>query len=536
MSNKPYLFGYPSKKLDDALLRKIRAGLDDQPQLLFTVASPKAGVNRICKALNSTQDWSSNGETVYDSAGNGIYCMASWGERITAEEHDFQYRLQILHLDRFGRRDVYAIPMNRVTPPKELPGLEVTSDEVKLIFAMANATGGISHYEERRITVRHPLKATVDQQVAIWSHAFRNDISSLAALFREQPELISVVIAAADIQLRTLKNCRLAPMGLYNFVIPPGAATAEDWLMSVLRPLTFTTDIGSNKTGTIVISGAGEPAVAAWARCRGHLAVINSGGISVCNILTERLQEHTRLNKCQGYTPAPFPAPPITVTPSALCSSEALDTVLSDGTVPLTAALADMLRTAMALVLRDKEFACEVYDRWQTKMTSPFAYRYDSFRVWREEISNCLCRRWFHSDQTMAALFSGESNRQDQLAQERLLKLQTALTQLIDVEGYVAQICDKPASPEAARAALATAFAFWFTPVKGYDKGKKFLVFSVDSLTRFIAQAGCGSELYSAFISQCERRELLRDKNYSITLGGKTFNGVVFYAEKLKLV
>lgn len=535
MSNKSYPLGYTSEELDDALLRKIRAGLDDKPQLLFAVATPKAAAKRISKALNSTQDWAANATTVRDSAGNGICCIASWGERITVEAYGFQFRFQILHLDRFGRRDVYAIPINRVTPPKELPGLEATSDEIKLIFAMADATVGFSRYEERCITVPHPLKATVDQQVAVWTHAFRNDISSLAELLRRQPELIPIMIAAVDIQLRTLKNCRLAPMNLYNVVIPTEAATAEEWLMSALRPLTFTTDIDSNVTGPVVISGAGEAAVKDWVKCRGHFAVINSGGISVCNILADSLQEYIRLNKCQGYTPAPFTVPPMTVTPSALCRSEALDLVLGDGMQPLTDAQADMLRTAMGLVLRNKELAAEVYDRWRTKMTSPLAYRLDSSRVWRGQIATALCRRWFRSDQTMAALFSKENDRQDQLAQERHHNLQTALDHLTNVGSYTEQICHKPISPEEARASLATAFAFWFTPGKGPCRGRKFLVFSVDSLTRFIAQAGCGSELYSAFISLSERRGLLHDKNYSITLGGKTFNGVAFHAEKLKV-
>ena len=44
----------------------------------------------------------------------------------------------------------------------------------------------------------------------------------------------------------------------------------------------------------------------------------------------------------------------------------------------------------------------------------------------------------------------------------------------------------------------------------------------------------CGKELYNAFIKLCNEEEILRDRNYSITLGGKTFNGVAFYADRLE--
>ena len=168
-------------------------------------------------------------------------------------------------------------------------------------------------------------------------------------------------------------------------------------------------------------------------------------------------------------------------------------------------------------------------------MNDPVAYRLDSFRVWRQTIMDCLCKRWFHNDQEIAELFVEEETRQARLANERLCHLSNALAQLADTERFADQICAKPKSVDEAKTLLSEhAFAFWHTPKTGSDRGTKFLVFSVDSLSRFIAQAECGKELYNAFIKLCNEEEILRDRNYSITLGGKTFNGVAFYADKLE--
>ena len=528
------LLGYPLPILDDAILRKIRSGLENEPQLLLQVDTPKVSQKAISNALNSTPGWSTDGATTHDSAGNGIYCLASWGCRITVDTYQHQFRFRILHLDRFGKRDVYAIPLNRVTPPKELPGLSISSDDIKLIFAMADATAGFSNYQERLLTVKHPLQDTVKAHTSYCAFGTL-DVNALAALFKGQPDLIAAVAACSDVQLRALKRCRHAPFGLYNFVVPNKQPSIDSWMESVLRPLTFTTDAESNTTGPIIISDSGSSAVTAWANCRGHLAVINSGGMSASNILVDQIQEHIRQCKCQGYTPAPFVVPPITVTSSALCRPEAVDIVLNEKNTPLSTRQSDLLRTAMCSVFRDRAFVSEAYSRWRITMNDSVAYRLDSFRVWRQTIMDCLCKRWFNNDQEIAELFVEEETRQARLANERLRHLSNALAQLADTERFANQICAKPKSVDEAKALLSEqAFAFWHTPKKGDDRGRKFLVFSADSLSRFIAQAECGKELYNAFIKLCNEEEILRDRNYSITLGGKTFNGVAFYADRLE--
>lgn len=534
MSKKTKILGYKLGVLDNAILRKICAGLDDEPQLLFQVDTPKVSRKAISKALNSTPGWSTDGATTHDAAGNGIYCLASWGNRITVDTYGHQFRFRILHLDRFGKRDVYSIPLNRVTPPKELPGLSVSSDDIKLIFAMADATAGFSNFEERLVSVKHPLKGTVKAQTSF--RPFGSvDFDALAALFKDQPDLIAAVSACTDIQLRALKRCRCAPLGLYNFVVPSKQPSIDLWVESVLRPLTFTTHAESNTTGPIIISDSGSSAVTAWSNCRGHLAVINSGGMSACYALVDRIQEYVRQSKCQGYTPAPFTVPPMTVTSSALCRPEALDIVLNENSTPLSTQQSDLLRAAMCSVLHDSEFVSEVYSRWTNKMSAPIAYRLDSFSVWRQTITDALRKRWFANDQEISNLFIEEESRQAQLANERLFHLSAALAMLADTERFADQISEKPKNVTEAKDLLSErAFAFRYTPQSGKYKNKALLVFSADSLRRFIAQAKCGNELYAAFIACCITKEILCDRNHSITLEGKTFNGVSFYADELE--
>ena len=527
--------GYKPDVLDAAILRKISAGLEDAPLLLFQVDTPKAARKAISKALNSTPGWRTDGATTHDSAGNGIYCLASWGDRITVDVYGYHFRFRILHLDRFGKRDVYSVPLNRVTPPKVLPGLSVSSDEVKLIFAMADATAGFSDFEERLISVKHPLKGTVKGQTDYYASR-TVDREALASLLKDQPELITVAAVCADVQMRALKHCRFAPLSLYNFVVPSKWNSTELWLEGTLRSLTFTTHEESNTTGPIVIADSGASAVNTLTKCRGRLAVIKNNGMSACDILVDQIQEYVRQCKCQGYTQPPFIVPPITVTPSALCCPEAADIVLNDNPTPLTAQQSDLLRAAMSSVLQNKEFAAEVYNGWRNAMGKPVAYRMDSASVWRKVIIDRLCTKWFGNDCELAALFTKEEDRQAQLAQERLSHLADALAMLTDVEQYTDQICcQKPGSTDAAVELLRErAFAFWYTPEKGQCSKQKLLVFSKSSLTRFIAQAGCGEELYDAFIKKCRQANILVDSNHSITLGGKTFNGVTFRADKLE--
>lgn len=536
MKQETRLTGYSVDDLAKSIWRTISVGLEDQPQRILHVKSPRKALKNIRKALNGTQDWSVKGTVVHNGGGKYVNGIASWGRQIRVQTYGRTFAFRIFQLDQSDGRLVYSIPLDRPTPLKKLPELCASVDDVRLYFDMADATAITTNDEPLTILMKHPLKETVKTQARPWA-AVKLKSSELEALFTACPTLISVVAAAVDIQLRAIRNLADVPLGLYNMVCSPKNELAEPWLWSVLQSVTFTTSPQGGILGPILISDTGESAITAWKKCWGRLTVMRTSS-STANLMADALQEHRRQLKCHWSAQPPFVIPPMTFTASVLCRPEALDIVIDSSSPPLTPDQQDLLRAAVSTLVANQSFAKEVVAQWCKIMAHPTAYRLDGFAIWQKKIAAGLFTRWFPDRPELMRFFNETNQRTEDAANKRHSSLHAAFSALVDIDGYADQICEKPQTVTEAKTVLSDrAFAFWFTPKKGRNRDVRMLVFSTESLTRFLKQkGGCDSSLYPAFLDECERVEILCSKNDSITLGGATFNGVSFYRNKLEMM
>lgn len=522
--------GYTKKDILTAITDLVKSGGNNSAHRLFSTKTPEKDRKRLRKALKASEAFQIKNETVWDKYGNKFDGYASWGPEITVRMLEYDHRFRVLHIDRFGIRTVYAVPIAKADNLNGIPHMDLGQNELSVIQNMAKELESYRVSQERFTEVKHPSKETIKELTKSWTQAPEREI--LESLLQSQPVLLQIAVAALDCQLRAFNQFRTAPKGIYNFLMSQDVSSS-DWFMTAMRALTFANEPGRMGCGPIIIQLKDAEDLKRWRKCHERMAVIVTSRGSLLWSLLKEIEEDERIAKSGGPLPeVSLPTLPISICRSVLDSPYAADIKLPDTLPPLTKQEQDVLRSAIAKLLH-RSTADKVYKAWQKKSASPFAYRNLEFQTWQNILLEYMTEVWFPG-QTGQDLYVSVTQKRDQERQEMADTLKRAVELLIHTEKYESEILpERPKSKKEAKKVLSNdAVTFWFTPDKGKDKGHTLLAFSGDSLKRLLQRADCGEELYDAFLQKCDHEGLLDNRNRSITLSGETFTAVTFLAKK----
>ena len=522
--------GYSMEALRFAIEQMVSCGQSDIVRLCFKVEVPRKEVSRVSKLIRALDGWMVQDDVIWNAYGLGIHGIASWAGVLTILSGDREHRFRILHLDRFGKRFVFAIPARQAESISELPGIGLSISEIRVLIELANDLADSTSQYELYFKLKHPSQNTLIQQRENWP-VMRPDENHLLTFLESTPTILSVIVAAMDSQLRAFKRFGMAPHGLYNFLLPKGTSSADEWLLTAFRAVSFVNEPGAVSIGPIEITLKDGGDLARWRACYERLAILRTTTGALLWPLMETAEETERLRKCGGCPSNPFPTVPIAVTRGILQCPQALDVSLPDHPNRFCVADQDLLRTAMATLL-NKELAQKVYDRWRKNLETPLAYRIDGFRLWRDTLIDVAINSWFSNPETKRralALLEQDTLQQEADEARRAETLEHAFQLLSNPGRYDGQIIDRPNSKDEAQLLLsADAVAFRFTPQRGPDKGHTYLAFNEVSLQRLLRCVGCTESLFESFLRLCEKEGILDQRNRSITLGGETFNAITF--------
>lgn len=516
-------FNKVREKICDAAVQTVLCGKEDTVRVIPHIDQPsRKEIRRLRRKLDASEDWQRDGDVVYNAHGVSFQGIASWGDQIDIRLDGYDHRFKVLYLDRFMERKAYLLPVNKSA--KCLPDIDLGDGELQYLIEMANAISNQPAGREYLYILKNPLRPASQARI-LESTQLDWDSEEFLVLLERHLELLPILTAALDSQLRALKKLRSAPVGLYNFLCPQKDAAAQEWLLSVMRAVTFSTET-SEYPGPIMVQD-----LAVWNRCYRRFAVINATSRELIRPILNDLQERDQMRKC-GDCPPPFaPTLPVSVSKSAICSPFCVDVRLPRGLAPLSGRQMDLLRLAMGKVLSTKtaDKACE---KWEDQMRSPSAYRWSGFEVWRNVLAGRMVKAWFDTDEQRgraANLFRQSQQQQDAEAQVRSAAISSAYEYLANPARYEDRIADRPATKGSADELLSDEFfAFCFDPAAGPAKGSKLLAFNKDSLRRLLRSINVGDENYDAVLDFCEKEGLLVKRDHSITLGNETFHGITF--------
>lgn len=462
--------------------------------------------------------------------------FAFWAYTLATVVNGYSYRHRELCLCRPGDCLLYAIPMSMVERKFKLPDIELADDELEAYRYIADRIS--QKPDEITSTVNHPAKTAIKNNGCDWMNKSL-DLSGFSDMLKANSEwLTPILIAALDTQLRSFSGCDGIPVFCYNFTLKKVNLQADSNFIRVLTAMNFTVQNSSCSAAPREISVQNDGDIEDWNGCHDRLVVLRTvkgGGLAP---IFDKLDTYDRSRAYKGVLPPRLSTVPIIRSKTFFDRPDTVDCELPEVIPALTDAQLSWLRTAFSRVLTRKN-AADASNRWYDRMHDQFGFLRNSFETWRNVILRVFLDSVFpkqgQARKTAQTGFQTAQKRQKEAEEEREKILQDALDLVRDQSSYEDKIIDKPATADEAKERLKTdpdAVAFRHSLTSKKYAGQHFIIFTEQSLLRFLKPVGMTEELYNVFKARAVQMADMISDRHSVKIKGETVHGFWFPDQK----
>ena len=462
--------------------------------------------------------------------------LAFWDDTQATVINSYTYRHRLLYLCRPGDCRLYAIPMSLAERKFTLPDIELADDELEAYRYIADRIS--PKPKEITSTVNHPAKTAIKNNGCDWMNK-PLDLGGFSDMLKANSEwLTPILIAALDTQLRSFSGCDGIPVFCYNFTLKKVNLQADSNFIRVLTAMNFTVQDGACSAAPREITVQDNGDIEDWNGCHDRLVVLRTvkgGGLAP---IFDKLDTYDRSRAYKGVLPPRLSTVPIIRSKTFFDRSDTVDCELPEVIPALTDAQLSWLRTAFSHVLT-KENAADASKRWRDRMYHMCGFLRNPFEEWRDVLHRVFLDSVFpkqgQARKTAQTGFQTAQKRQKEAEKEREKILQDALDLVRDQSSYEDKIIDKPATADEAKERLKIdpdAVAFRHSPTVKKYAGRHFIIFTEQSLLRFLKPVGMTEELYNVFKARAVQMADMIDDRHSVKIKGETVYGFWFPDQK----
>lgn len=462
--------------------------------------------------------------------------LAFWDDTQATVINSYTYRHRLLYLCRPGDCRLYAIPMSLAERKFTLPDIELADDELEAYRYIADRIS--LKPKEITSTVNHPAKTAIKNNGCKWKDKFL-DLSGFSDMLNENNEwLTPILIAALDTQLRSFSGCDGIPVFCYNFTLKKVNLQADSNFIRVLTAMNFTVqdDACSAAPREITVQDNGD--IEDWNGCHDRLVVLRTAKGGGLTPIFDKLDTYDRSRAYKRVLPPRLSTVPIIRSKTFFDRPDTVDCELPEVIPALTDAQLSWLRTAFSYVLT-RENAADASKRWRDRMHDPCRFLRDPFEEWRDVLHRVFLDSVFpeqgQAKETAQTGFQTAQKRQKEAEKEREKILQDALDLVRDQSSYEDKIIDKPATADEAKERLKTdpdAIAFRHSPTVKKYAGRHFIIFTEQSLLRFLKPVGMTEELYNVFKTRAVQMADMIGDRHTVKIKEETVHGFWFPDQK----
>ncbi len=199
-------------------------------------------MQRLLYRLEGSESYQVKDGTVTAAYGVAVTAVARWLRPVRYTDGVRHWRFARLEVICAGKGYLFAIPVNRIGKPFDLPGLEFNETEVKLLHLIADELRRPKDWREEVIKIRDRSKENLKANRTIAEQLPTN--TSNAQLMLREPWVAEVMLTAVLTNLRPWFPRGEIPGFVTNFVVPSRGSdgSTEEALQGLLRSFAFLGD------------------------------------------------------------------------------------------------------------------------------------------------------------------------------------------------------------------------------------------------------------------------------------------------------
>ena len=504
----------------------LQSGGLHKPKLILSDTTKQEASDWVKEAIKASAQFRLVNGLVKSGSDDSVPAIAFWrkGFRVRIKENEF--RIWILAVQREDCRCYYGIPAKVCRELKELPGIDFTTEEVRLLLAMADTISKNIKKREEQICVNHPAADTITSQRKLWLE-ISLDCGALYPAFASTALNMEILAATIDAQFPILGDVNNIPRGIIVFVTVPSDDIGREYVQAVSGAATFANEPSLFQSGLIELQSVNGVEREQYPE-RVSMIWTRQSTAKIVPPILDAIAHGNQSQMAGNPTQSLSGGCPLIVTDEPIYSQFALNIEVPDGLELLSGETLDLFRVAASRLVQRKTLD-ECRKRWKNRMDQPDAYRLNGFHEWHKIIKEYICDTLFKDSDCYEQIRN--------ITEHGIGKLES------DNQGRVAEIVEYFRHPEnyqeliKCKGDISTdgnwvAFQHQFS--RGRNKGKRVIGFaSKEAIMQTFEDVGLTPGLFPAFLREMKNLKLLlTDKDERETLkvdvGGKKVDCYVF--------
>ena len=433
--------------------------------------------------------------------------LAYWEDGYDVAMMDRLYRMRVLVVHLGENRYTYIIPDQMLSQLKALPNVDLSVDTLKLLLSVADDISDEVQFEP--LEIENPVAAEIVRQQKPWLES-EFDQEKFFPVFSETGLNLELMAAVADAHFHMLAGLEGIPRGITNLILSDETKAGKDYIVSLMRALTFANHNSIFNPGPIELRGNDTAGFSAYMGRVSLIDALEPGSKLLAALLndTETEDHYTMSGGISSYYPAELP---MVVSKSPKENPYVANIVVPTGLPKLTPEALDMFRAAAARVIQ-LELLNWCVEKWRQMRERPDAYRVNGLELWRNLIRTRISEVLFgETDQREVALkFADERVGNVERVQEQ--KIQAIMDGYREFKDMKALCVDKESVKADDEA------AFYFTFSKSSHKGESYIGFtSEDIIVDKLQKIGLTHELLIPFLLK------MKENGICIANGGNQY-------------
>ena len=495
------------------------------------ITGESKALEKLIRRIEKDEAFDVDDNLLFTPDGQMVHLLAEQVAVIEAVGCGASSRWRVIRVIRHGASTFYGVKASDWQNHPALPGLDLSSWETDLIYALCEQISLSQAFVESRVDLSEFVDRVIDKNVRKADALGCLDENQLIGLLQVDQIALHALEAALLTCVWGIFDAEELPAFAMNLVTRKNAKNEE--VKAMVQHFAAVDMFCPTKAccgGPLTIRLEAVKDIGKLASLFGHLALCQASTSDVRNSLITMMREAARKRVMSMPGPDPFPVFPVIVGTVLWPADVAVNIVVPDSVHVLTDAEADTLRMAAARMFERRWIlANTLRDQLDNLRRDPRSYRMSVIELWTKGVQRTMAIVLFRDPACRLEakkLFGEQVDAELEVLRTRVQKVEEGVDFLLSPDRYADMICsERPKDEKTYHATVAFPYR---------QKGEQMVAFNKDLLPKLLMRVGVTADLVDDVINGLKDRGVIEHASGVVKAGIGSKRMLLIPVEKLQ--